>query len=68
VRLIDDWKNAHRLSSIWVAGFWGGFGGLLCILPAFINMDNLWILGPIILFMSITFAIARVTKQPGIDQ
>lgn len=64
---VEDWRQAHTFASVWVAGFWGAFGGLLSILPFFINMSNIWWLGPLLILMSITFAVARFTKQPGAD-
>ena len=64
---IDNWRNGHKLATIWVAGFWGAFGGLLTILPFFIDMQNIWWLGPLVIFMAITMAVARFTKQPGVE-
>jgi hypothetical protein len=65
--LDPDFKVWHKLASIWVAMFWGALGGVLSILPFLVNMGNILWLGPLIIFMSITFAVARFTKQPGVE-
>lgn len=65
--LVPDWRQAHRWSSIWVAAFWGFFGGVLVLLPTVFSLIPSWGLGLLIIVMSITFAIARVTNQPGAD-
>ena len=67
MRLIDDWRNAHKFATTWVAAFWGMMGAGLSVLPFLINMDNIWWLGPLILFIAATVAIARFTRQPGLE-
>lgn len=63
--LDPDWKIAHKLASTWVAGFWGAIGTAITIAPIFINMGNVWWLGPILIVAGVSFAIARFTNQPG---
>lgn len=66
MKLLDpEWRIAHKLASIWVAAFWGAFGGVLMFLPALIGMVPNWILGTLMIVMSLTFAIARLLNQPG---
>lgn len=60
-----DIKIAHKLASTWVAGFWGIVSMAIMISPIFVNMGNIWWLGPILLLASASFAIARFTNQPG---
>lgn len=67
-RAIPEWRKMHRMATIWVAAFWG------CMLFAAAAWTQLqgqipdivfWI-GGFAIFGSI--AVARVTKQPGLDQ
>jgi len=64
IQLIED---IHGKWSIWVAGFWGAFGAVIAVLSAFLYTRWDWRVGALIIFMSATFAIARVLKQPGAD-
>ena len=61
----QDFKIAHKLASTWVAAFWGAIGAIITIIPVFITMENVWWLGPLMILIAITFAIARFTNQPG---
>lgn len=66
--LVDDCKSAHRLWSIQLAIFWGAFSGLMWVWPelaAYIPLPAFF--GLSILF-SVVLGVARVTKQPGLDQ
>lgn len=63
----NDIRVAHRLASTWVAGFWGAFGMGLTLMPIFVTMDNVIWLGPILMVVAASFAIARFTKQPGAE-
>lgn len=60
-----DWESKYKLASFWTVVFWGAVGGLLIVLPVFLNIDNVGWLGGIIVVMSISFAVARFYKQPG---
>jgi hypothetical protein len=62
--IIDD---VHRKWSIWVAAFWGAFGAVITVLSALLYTEWDWRTGTLIVFMSATFAAARVLKQPGTD-
>lgn len=63
--LDKDFWIAHKLASIWVAAFWGAFGGVLLFLPALANSIAPWQYAVLCIFMSLTFALARITNQPG---
>lgn len=67
MQLIPKWKTAHKLWTVRIAAFWGFLGGLFWVLTAFLNVGNAWILGPIIIVISISLAVARVLHQPGLD-
>lgn len=66
--LVDDWRRAHRFRSVQLAGFWCALNGAVLSLAAFQDAINPW------LFLGLNTAgyaiigIARVTKQPGLDQ
>jgi len=68
LQLIDNFNKAHKLSTIWVAGFWGLLGACLAILEAYGQnvLSPFWFC-VLMIVMSVTIAIARVTKQPGIE-
>jgi hypothetical protein len=73
VRLIEHvgalW---HRLWTVRLAiggaVFWGAVAGLYLVWPAFAGVIPLWFyaLGGIV--MSIALVVARILKQPGLDQ
>ena len=63
--LDKDFWIAHKLASTWVAGFWGIVSMALMISPVFVDMGNVFWLGPILLLASASFFIARFTNQPG---
>ena len=65
--LDPDFAIWQKLASVWVAAFWGVFGSAIWVLTAFVNIENGYWLGPLILFMAATFAVARFTKQPGAE-
>ena len=65
--LDPDFKIWHKLASVWVAAFWGAVGGVIVVLSAFLYQFFDWKLGALLVFMSATFAVARFTKQPGIE-
>ena len=67
-RLATDAVRWHRLWSVRVAIFWGAFGGALTFVSA-IGAELLppIIFGPLIVLMCVTYAVARVTKQPGLE-
>jgi hypothetical protein len=63
--LDPDWRIAHKLASTWIAAFWGAFGSVIWIFPTIMTNANVWWVGPLMIFMSVTFAVARFTNQPG---
>lgn len=63
--LAPDAKIAHKLASTWVAAFWGATGTGLTIATIFVNMDNVFWLGPVLIIAAASFAVARFTNQPG---
>ena len=65
--LDKDFWIAHRLASTWVAGFWGAVGAMILLIPSVTDMENIWWLGPLMILMAASFAIARFTNQPGAD-
>ena len=65
--LIDDWKKAHHLSSVQLCAFWGAFNGAVIGLAAFSDFINPWLFLALNVAGYATIAIARVTKQPGLD-
>lgn len=72
-RLIDNWRrDLGRLWSIRVAlagvVFWGAVSGLWVLWPAFVDWLPLWFYAVGGIAMSIALAVARVLKQPGIEQ
>ena len=67
MELIRNWRQAHKFATTWVAAFWGAFGAILTILMLFGSDLPLWVFGPLFIVMSITYAVARVTHQPGLD-
>jgi hypothetical protein len=67
--LIDDWRRlAPRLWTVQIAAFWGGVCGLAAVWPAFQAVVPLWAFALVGIGVAILIAIARVTKQPGLDQ
>ena len=60
-----EWRIAHKPASIWVAAFWGAFGGVLMFLAALAGLIPNWVFGLLCIGMSVTFAIARLLNQPG---
>ena len=66
--LIDDWRKvALRYWSVRIALFWGCVSGLLTVWPAFADAIPLWAYAAGSVAMTGAIAIARVTKQPGVD-
>jgi hypothetical protein len=66
--LIDDWRtDALRFWSVRLALFWGALSGLFLVWPAFANVIPLWAFAGLSIVMSAALAVARLTKQPGMD-
>lgn len=63
-----DWRFAHRLHSVQIAAFWGAVSGAYTALPAFQQALPLKWFGIACVALSAMIAIARFTKQPGLDQ
>lgn len=69
MRLIDNWRaEIPQLWSIWAAAFWGAVGAVIVILSAYLYSDFNWWVGGLLVLASVSFAIARVFKQPGTEQ
>lgn len=73
MRLIDNCRTQlTRLWSLQVAAlgvvFWGALSGLWVVWPAFVDWIPLWFYAVGGIAMSIALAIARVLKQPGVEQ
>lgn len=65
-------KKIFRLHSLRVAFgglvFWSAVSGLYLVWPAFAGAIPLWFYAVGGIVMSIALALARVLKQPGLDQ
>ena len=57
----------HKKWSLWVAAFWGGVGALIVVLSAWLYQSFDWRIGALLIFISASFAVARVLKQPGTE-
>lgn len=67
-RLIDDWHSlVLRYWSVRIALLWAGVSGLLAVWPAFADQVPLWAYATGSIVMTMAIAIARITKQPGVD-
>jgi len=64
VKLIDDWRRAHRFLSMWVALFVGLFIAIEQFSPSFAEFMPDWWPG----VGAALFALARVLKQHGFDR
>jgi hypothetical protein len=65
--LIDNWKKAHHLTSVQLCAFWGAFNGAVIGLSAFSGFINPWLFLGLNVIGYATIAMARITKQPGLD-
>lgn len=73
MRLIDDWRRLWpRFWSMRVAiggvMFWAAVAGLYLVWPAFAGVIPLWFYAVGGVLMSIALGLARLFKQPGLDQ
>lgn len=69
IQLVDEWVGVlKRTWSARVAFFWGGVGGLIVVLGAYLYKDFSWAVGLLLIAASASFAVARVLKQPGTDE
>jgi len=68
MNLIENWRQGHKLWSIWVAAFWGAVGAIIVILSAFLYIHFDWWVGAVLIVASASFAVARYLKQPGTEQ
>lgn len=73
MRLIDNWhRKAGQLWSMRVAIggviFWAAVAGLYLVWPAFAGVIPLWFYAVGGVLMSIALGVARLFKQPGLDQ
>lgn len=57
----------HRKWSLWVAAFWGAVGAGIVILSGLFYETPDWRIGALLIFVSASYAVARVLKQPGTD-
>lgn len=77
IKIIEDWRGAHKLLSMWVAAFWAGLLGFVAshpgfaatvwaLIPAELRPDvpawGKWLLLSFVAFSS--WAAARLVKQP----
>lgn len=65
--LIDNWKQAHRLTSVQLCVFWGALNGAVLGLSAFAGFINPWLFLALNVVGYATIAIGRVLRQPGLD-
>lgn len=67
-KLIDDWRRlALRFWSVRTALFWGAFSGLTYAWPAFAEMVSPSLFALLSIVMCAVLAVARLTKQPGVE-
>lgn len=63
------WRDWHKLHSSWTALFWFLFYGFLCSLTAWagttIVQEHPVAFTAICMFSTLTWGVARLTKQPG---
>lgn len=65
MRLIDDWRTeVHRLLSINISVAYGTLNGVLCVIGAFTDILNPWLLLAIAVVVNIAvIPLARLVKQ-----
>lgn len=67
MRLVDDWRKAHRFNTIRLALFFSVLNGAVVGLAALQDVINPWA------FLGLNMAgygaigLARITHQPGLD-
>jgi hypothetical protein len=67
-RLINDWRSLwHKFWTIRIALFWGAVSGLLVVWPSFAGAVPLPVYAAGSVVMTALLAVARLTKQPGVD-
>lgn len=67
-RLVDDWHNVIlKAWSVRIAALWGAMSGLLVVWPALADKipTGAYVAGSVV--MTALIAIARVTKQDGVE-
>lgn len=67
MKLIENWRQAHKLWSVWVAAFWGAVGALIVLMSASLYSRFDWRVGGLLILVSASFAVARFLKQPGTE-
>ena len=68
-QFIDDADRLwHRLWSMRLALFFGALSGLVAVWAAFQDVMPLWAFAGTSVLMNVAIAVARVTKQPGVDE
>ncbi len=67
MQLDQNWRDWHKVWSMRLTLFWGAFVGAVYCLSAFYNYFNPWLFLVLNVTGYATIAIARVTKQPGVD-
>jgi len=65
--LIPDWKQSHRLWSVRLAILWGALNGGVIALAVFADIINPYVFLTLNVVGYAAIALARVTKQPGLD-
>lgn len=64
--MIENWRNAWKFHSVWVAVFWTAVSALYMALPAFAGMISPFAFAGLCVFMGLLLLFARLTKQPGV--
>jgi hypothetical protein len=67
MKLVPDWKRAHRFRSIQLAAFWTALNGAVVSIEAFKDYINPWAFLTLNVIGFALIGVARVTKQPGLD-
>ena len=69
MRLIDDWySKLKRLWTIRVALFWVGLSALAGVWGALVGTIPTWVYVTGGVLMNVSLGVARLAKQPGVDE
>lgn len=67
MKLVPDWRRAHRFRSVQLALFWSVLNGAVLSIEAFQNAVNPWIFLGLNVVGYGLIGLARITKQPGLE-
>lgn len=67
LHLAPEWRNVHKLYSVWVSLFWSGALGLWVAWPAFQGVVPWGVFVGVCVAFPIVLTIARLLKQPGLN-